>query len=233
MSNSQIDLDGFFRSHAMFKMCGSFQPHFKDFMKLYFAPGSCGLASQIALREAGQPFELIQVDFSTKTTIEGDYLQVAPKGFIPVLKLDDGDVLTEGAVILQWIADQFPAAGLLPPYGTRLRYRVQEWLNFIATDLHKGMAVMFSSLIDKTSKTNFAKGNLASKFDYIEEHLSRNEYILGQQFSVADAYLFNVLCWPGRVDIDLSGYSAIQQFMARMEQRPSVQAALAAERAFK
>lgn len=200
-------------------------------MKLYFAPGSCGLASQIALREAGQHFDLVKVDFSTKTTVEGDYLKVSAKGFIPVLKMDNGDLLTEGAVILQWIADHHPEAGLLPPFGTRERYKVLEWLNFVATDLHKGLAVMFSQFVDKASKINFAKGNLASRFAYIEEHLSSNDYVLGDRFSVADAYLYNVLRWPPRVDIDLSPYTAIHKFMARMELRPTVIAALAAEAA--
>jgi len=200
-------------------------------MKLYFAPGSCGLASQIALREAGQTFKLVKVDFATKTTVEGDYLKVSAKGFIPVLQMDNGDLLTEGAVILQWIADQYPDAGLLPPFGTRERYKVMEWLNFVASDLHKGMAVMFSSLIDKGSKISFAQGNLASRFEYIEEHLSKNDYVLGGQFSVADAYLYNVLRWPPRVDIDLSPYIAIQKFMQRMELRPTVISALAAEAA--
>lgn len=200
-------------------------------MKLYFAPGSCGLASQIALREAGQTFDLLKVDFATKTTVEGDYLKVSAKGFIPVLKMDDGDLLTEGAVILQWIADQHPDARLLPPFGTRERYKVMEWLNFVASDLHKGMAVMFSPFIDKASKISFAQGNLASRFEYIEEHLSANDYVLGDQFSVADAYLYNVLRWPPRVDIDLSPYTAIHRFMQRMELRPTVIAALAAETA--
>lgn len=198
-------------------------------MKLYFSPGSCGLASQIALREAEQAFDLIKVDFNTKKTVEGDYLQVTPKGFVPALKLDDGDVITEGAVILQWIADHYPESKLLPSFGTRERYRAMEWLNFVASDLHKGMGVMFSPFIDSASKDNFSKGNLASKFKYIEEHLSKNDYVLGVQFSVADAYLYNVLSWPPRVKIDMSNYTSIQKFMARMEQRPSVRASLKAE----
>lgn len=198
-------------------------------MKLYYSPGSCGLASQIALREAGQTCELVKVDFKTKTTVEGDYLQVTPKGCIPVLKLDDGDLLTEGAVILQWIADHHPEHELLPPFGTRQRYRALEWLNFIASDLHKGMAVMFSPLIDAATKQRFASGNLIDKFAHIEAHLSGNDYVLGAQFSVADAYLYNVLCWPPRVDLDLSRYVSIQAFMARMEQRDSVRAAREAE----
>ncbi|WP_431266268.1 glutathione transferase GstA [Roseateles chitinivorans] len=198
-------------------------------MKLYFSPGSCALASQIALREAGQDVELIKVDFATKTTVDGDYFQVSAKGLIPALRLDDGEVLTEGAVILQWIADQHPQFRLLPAFGTRERYRAMQWLNYIATDLHKGMAVMFSPFVDEASKTRFAEGNLASRFDYIEQHLSGSDYVLGAEFSVVDAYLYNVLRWPVRVNIDMSAYPSIKRFMDRMAQRPAVRAALKAE----
>lgn len=198
-------------------------------MKLYYSPGSCGLASQIALREAGLDVTLVKVDFKTKTTPEGDYFQVTPKGFVPALKLDDGDLLTEGAVILQWIADRHPDARLLPPFGSMERYRALEWLNFVASDLHKGMAVMFSPLVSDGSKARFAEGNLTSKFVYIDEHLAGRDYVLGTQFSVADAYLYNVLSWPSRVGLDISGYPAIQRFMARMAQRPSVRASQEAE----
>lgn len=198
-------------------------------MKLYFSPGSCALASQIALRETGQEFELVKVDFATKTTVEGDYFEVSAKGMIPALKLDDGDVITEGAVLLQWIADQHPASGLLPAFGTRERYRAMQWLNYVATDLHKGMAVMFSPFVDAESKARFAEGNLASRFAYVDQHLSRNDYVLGEAFSVVDAYLYNVLRWPVRVNIDMSPYAAIQKFMERMIQRPAVRAALKAE----
>lgn len=198
-------------------------------MKLYYSPGSCGLASQIALREADQQFSLVKVDFATKQTAEGDYLEITPKGMVPALKLDDGDVLTEGAVILQWIADQHPQRKLLPLFGTRERYTAITWLNYIATDLHKGMAVMFSPFVDEASKTAFADGNLASRFRLIDDHLSRNDYLLGAEFSVADGYLYNVLTWPRRVNIDITNYASIQAFMARMERRESVRASLAAE----
>lgn len=198
-------------------------------MKLYYSPGSCGLASQIALREVGQTFELIKVDFKTKQTVEGDYFKVTPKGFVPALKLDDGDILTEGAVILQWIADQNPRHGLLPEFGTRERYTALEWLNFVASDLHKNMAVMFSSVVDGTTKLKFAQVNLINKFEYIDEKLTGKDYVLGDRFSIADAYLYNVLSWVPRVNLDISGYEHIQKFMARMETRPSVRAALEAE----
>lgn len=201
-------------------------------MKLYFSPGSCGLAPQIVLRETGQHFDMVKVDFKTKQTTEGDYLQVSPKGMVPALRLDDGEVVTEGAVILQWIADKHPESNLIPPVGTKERYTVLEWLNYIATDLHKGMAVMFSAFVDKESKTKFAEGNLAPRFDYINDHLTHHDYLLGDQFSVADAYLYNILTWPPRVGIDISGYSSIQAFMSRMEQRTTVRAALEAERLY-
>ncbi len=198
-------------------------------MKLYFATGSCGLASQIALREAGQVFDLIKVDFATKTTVEGDYFQVTPKGFVPALKLPDGEVITEGAVILQWVADNNPARNLFPVPGAKDRYQALAWLNFVATDVHKGISVLFSPFVDEASKTNYAAGNLAGKFDYIEQHLSRNDTVLGNPFSIVDAYLYNVLSWPPRVGVSLAHYTAIQKFMARMEQRPSVRASREAE----
>lgn len=198
-------------------------------MKLYFSPGSCGLASQIALRECQQRFELVKVDFKTRTTVEGDYLQVTPKGFVPALKLDDGDVLTEGAVILQWIADQNPQYELLPPFGSRDRYTALEWLNFVASDLHRGMALLFSPLVDPASKAKFAEQSMTAKFEYIDQHLALHDYVLGDHFSVADAYLYNVLSWPPRVNVDISSYRSIRAFMARMEARPSVRASLEAE----
>jgi len=198
-------------------------------MKLYFATGSCGLAPQIALREAEQSFNLVKVDFKTKTTIEGDYFQVTPKGFVPALKLDDGEVITEGAVVLQWIADHNPERKLLPAPGSPERYRALEWLNYIATDMHKGYATLFSPFLDDASKARFIEGNLGIRFAYLDEHLSRNDYLLGTDFSVADAYLYNILTWSHRVNVDLSAYASIQRFMVRMGQRLSVQASLEAE----
>jgi len=198
-------------------------------MKLYYALGSCGLSPQIMLREAGMVFDLVKVDFATKTTVEGDYLQVTPKGFVPALVLDDGEIITEGAVILQWIADHAPERKLLPAFGTMERYRALEWINVVATDLHKGMATMFSPFIDDQAKARFAEGFLKGRFRIIEDHLRDRDYLLGDVFSAPDAYLYNVLCWPPRVGIDMSGYVAIERFMQRMERRPSVQAAREAE----
>lgn len=198
-------------------------------MKLYYATGSCGLAPQIALREAGQTFDLVKVDFKTKTTVEGDYFEVTPKGFVPALKLDDGEVITEGAVVLQWIADHNPDRGLMPAQGTAERYRALEWLNYIATDMHKGYANLFYPYLDDASKARFIAGNLATRFDFLDDHLSRNDYLLQNGFSIADAYLYNILTWSPRVNVDLSAYAAIPKFMARMGERPTVRASLEAE----
>lgn len=198
-------------------------------MKLYFATGSCGLAPQIALREAGQAFDLVKVDFKTKTTVEGDYFEVTPKGFVPALKLDDGEVITEGAIVLQWIADNNSERKLLPLPGSSERYRALEWLNYIATDMHKGYATLFSPFLDDASKARFIEGNLGTRFVYLDEHLSRQDYLLPSGFSVADAYLYNILTWSPRVNVDLSAYGGIRRFMARMEERPSILASLEAE----
>jgi glutathione S-transferase len=198
-------------------------------MKLYYAAGSSGLSPAIMLHEAGIAFDQVEVDFAAKTTVEGNYLEVNPKSFIPALLLDDGDLITEGAVILQWVADQNPALNLLPAFGTQERYRVLEWLSLISTDLAKGMSTMFSPFFDDAAKRRYAEGFLSGRFAFVEEHLSRNDYVLGSEFSAPDAYLYNVLCWPPRAGIDMSGYPAIERFMQRMEQRPSVQTARAAE----
>ena len=198
-------------------------------MKLYFSPGSCALASQIVLREAGQTVELVKVDFKTKRTAEGEFVEVTKKGQIPALQLDDGAVLTESAVILQWIADQHPSLGLLPAYGTRERYRALEWLNFVATDMHKGLSILFSPLIDDASKAQYTDKLIRGKFQYIDAHLASNDYVMGEQFTVADAYLYNVLRWPERLGLDMSQYPNIPVFMRRMEARPAVLAALKAE----
>lgn len=198
-------------------------------MKLYYAKGSCGLAPQIALREAGQTFDLVKVDFRTKTTVEGDYFQVTPKGFVPALKLDDGEVITEGAVVLQWIADHNPECKLLPAPESPERYRGLEWLNYVATDMHKGYATLFSPFLDDASKSRFIAGNLNPRFRYLDGHLSSNDYLLGYEFSVADAYLYNILTWSPRVKVDLSAYASIERFMERTGQRPTVRASIEAE----
>ena len=198
-------------------------------MKLYFSPGSLGLAPQIALREAGRDFELVRVDFRTKTTVEGDYFKVTPKGFVPALKLDDGDVITEAPVVLQWIADHSPESKLMPARDSPEHYRALEWLNYVATDIYKGYHTLFSPFLDVDSKIRYIQGYLAPRFGYLDEHLSKNEYLLESGFSVADAFLFNILSWSPRVRVDPSGFTSIQRFIVQMSQRPTVQASLKAE----
>lgn len=145
------------------------------------------------------------------------------------MQLDNGDLLAGTAVILHWVADQHPHCEFLPRAGSKERYLALAWLNFIATELHKGVAVMFSPLLDRASKTRFADGNLAPIFAYIDAHLATRPYLMGEKLSIADAYLYDVMCWPIEVKIDVPEYISIQRFMARMEQKSSVRASLAAE----
>ncbi|MDP9839779.1 glutathione S-transferase [Neorhizobium huautlense] len=198
-------------------------------MKLYYSPGSLGLAPHIALREAGLDFNLVRVDFRTKTTVEGDYFKVTPKGFVPALKLDDGEVITEAPVVLQWIADHSPERKLMPASDSPEHYRALEWLNYVATDIYKGYHTLFSPFLDVGSKLRYIEGYLGPRLSYLDEHLSKNEHLLESGFSVADAFLFNILSWSPRVRVDPSGFTALQQFIARMSERPSVQASLKAE----
>lgn len=199
-------------------------------MKLYFAPGACALAAQIVLRETSQEFELVRVDLKTHLTIEGrDFHEVNPKGYVPTLELDSGEVFTEGAMILQWLADQHPEYEVIPLHGTKERYQAIEWLNYIATELHKGMGPLFGSYFDDKARAHILSA-VHGKLNFVNKHLEKNQYILGSNFSVADAYLYNILRWPQFLKIDISGYQAIGKFMERIGARPSVQASLQAER---
>lgn len=199
-------------------------------MKLFFSPGACGLASQIALREAGFNFDLVRVDLAKKTSTEGDYYKINPKGYVPALQMDSGDVITEGAVILQWIADQKPDKNLIPKFGTTERYKAMEWLNFVATELHKGFSPFFNSSVSGNAEVRQSlmdRVNVRLKF--INEHLTKNQFVLGNQFSVADCYLYNILRWAPAIKCDLTSYHGLLGFMERMTQRPSVRAAVEAE----
>jgi glutathione S-transferase len=198
-------------------------------MKLYFSPGACSLHPQIALREAGLPFELVRVDTRSHRTKTGlDFYTINPKGYVPALELDDGEILTEGAVIAQYIADQKPEAKLLPPAGTMGRYRVLEWLNFIATEIHKAFAPLFGTAGPELKE--LARAKIAGRFDFIERELAGHPFLLGDTFTVADGYLFNVLTWTKHTGIDLARWPALEAYFARLGERTSVQAALAAER---
>ncbi|HWL88959.1 MAG TPA: glutathione transferase GstA [Polyangiaceae bacterium] len=205
-------------------------------MKLYLAPTACSFTSHIVLRELGLPFELESVNFGTKKTRSGeDFKAINPKGKVPALKLDDGQVLTEGSVIVQYLADQKPEAGLLPKAGTFERIRVQEWLNFIATEVHKGFSPLFKpNTPDETKKAY--KDLIAQAWDFVSKKLGDKPFLTGNDFSVADAYLFNMLQWnktKGGEELDLAKWPVLQAFEARVATRPAVRAAVEAEAALR
>jgi glutathione S-transferase len=199
-------------------------------MKLYYSPGACSLSPHIVLREAGLTFDLERVDLATKKLKESgaDYLPINPKGQVPVLQLDDGDKLSEGPAIVQYIADQKPESGLAPANGTRQRYHVQEWLNFVTSDLHK----VFAPLFRPTTPEEFVKitkETLANKFAYLDQHLAKNQYLMGDKFTVADAYCFVVVGWSKYKEIDLGRWPNLKAYMDRIAARPKVQEAMKAE----
>lgn len=198
-------------------------------MKLYFSPGACSLSPHIALEEAGLPYQAERVDLKGKKTASGgDYLAVNPKGQVPVLQLDDGSLLTEGPAIVQYIADQAPAKALAPAYGTLARYRLMEWLNFITSELHKGFTPLFNPAFPEDGKT-IQRENLSRRFDWLDAELSQRTYLMGEQFTVADGYLFTVLGWGKYVGIDLARWPALVAYTQRVGARPGVHAALVAE----
>ncbi len=197
-------------------------------MQLYFAPGACSLASHITLREAGLPFDLKRADTKTKKLEDGaDFFAVNSKGAVPALRLDDGQILTEGPVILQYLADQKPGT-LIPAAGTLQRYRVQEWLNYVTSEVHKTFSPLFNPGAGPEVK-DYARAVLDKKFDWLEKQLAGKTYLTGEAFTVADAYLFTVVNWSGAVGIDLGKWPALKAFHARVAARPKVQEAMAAE----
>jgi glutathione S-transferase len=199
-------------------------------MKLYYSPGACSLSPHIVLREAGLPFQLQKVDLrSKKTAADEDFTRINPKGYVPVLQFDDGTVLTEGPAIVQWVADQVPEKHLIPDAGTMLRYRLIEWLNFLSTEVHKQFSPLFNPLSGEEVKAR-QKEVLARRFDYIQGELGQGPYLLGAQFTVADAYLFTLLGWCRWVDIDLARWPGLADYVARVAARPAVVEAMRAER---
>ena len=199
-------------------------------MKLYFSPGACSLSPHIVLRELGLPAELVKVDLAAKTYDgDKDFRAINPKGYVPVLQLDDGSVLTEGPAIVQYLADQKPGAGLAPVNGSLERYRLQEWLNFISTELHKQFSPLFNPQFSEEVK-EVQRQRLYGRFDYLAQTLGEQDFLMGTHFSVADAYLFTVLSWSGHVKLDLSRWPALQAYLERVSQRAAVAATLAAER---
>jgi glutathione S-transferase len=198
-------------------------------MKLYFAPGACSLSPHIIMREAGLNFDLEQVNNQEKKTKSGeDFWKVNPKGQVPVLVLDNGEKLTEGPIVVQYLADQKPGSGLLPKAGTMERYRVQEWLNFITSELHKSFGPIFRPTTPEEFKT-ISKENLGKRFDYLDQHVAGRKYLTGDQFTVADAYLFTVLRWTARIGIDLAKWPNLKAYFDGIAARPKVQEALKAE----
>jgi glutathione S-transferase len=198
-------------------------------MKLFYAPGACSLSPHIALREAGLPFSLERVDLKSKKTADSRaYDEINGKGYVPALKLDNGYILTEGPAIVQYIADQKPELGLAPKAGTMERYRLQEWLNFVASELHKSLGLMFNPNLPKDAR-DMILARVTQRLDWLAKELAHKTYAMGEHFTVADGYLFTVLSWCTHVGIELSKWPALSGYVERVAQRPKVQEALKAE----
>ncbi|MCX5572148.1 MULTISPECIES: glutathione transferase GstA [Kaistia] len=196
-------------------------------MKLYYAPGACSLSPHIALREAGLPFTMEKVDLRAKTTESGaDYKAINPRGYVPALQLDDGRVVAEGPVIVQMIADLAPGSTLAPALGTPERYQLMDWLAFIATELHKGFSPFFNPAVNDEAKQSFRQ-RLALRLDYLTKALGDKPYLMGDDFSAADGYLFTVLRWAKGFKFELG--PTLDAYFDRVAARPAVKAALEAE----
>ncbi len=198
-------------------------------MKLYYSTGACSLSPHIVLRESGLPFDAVLASTKTHKLADGtDYYTINPKGYVPLLELDNGERLAEGPAIVQYIADQVPAKKLAPPNGTMARSRVQEWLTFIGTELHKTFSPLFNPAMPEEAKAIF-RTKLLDRFAWVNTQLEGRSYLTGAEFCVADAYLYTVTRWTKPLNLDISSLRHLGDFMARMEKRPAVQAALKAE----
>jgi glutathione S-transferase len=198
-------------------------------MHLYYSPGACSLSPHIVLLEAGLPFTLEKVNLKTKKTENGmDYLTINSKGTVPALKLDDGRVLTEGPAVVQYLADQKPETRLAPPLGSFERYQLMELLSYLTSEVHKGFSPLFNPAITPDSKAA-ALANLDKKLHWVSDYLGDKQYLLGETFTVADAYLFTLLSWSSHVGIDLAKYHVLTNYMSRVGHRPKVEEALKAE----
>lgn len=198
-------------------------------MKLYYSPGACSLSPHIVACEAGIPIELEKVNLADKKTETGkDYMAINPKGYVPALMLDDGSLLTEGPAIVQYLADQKPATKLAPAAGTAERYRLQEWLTFIGTELHKSFAPLFNKASPDEAKQT-ATANINKRLGYLNDRLGGLKYLMGESFSAADAYAFTIINWTNFTGIDLKPFPNVVAYMGRVGARPKVQEALRAE----
>jgi glutathione S-transferase len=197
-------------------------------MKLYYTPGACSLAAHISLREAGLSFDLVKVDIGTKKLEDGsDFTAVNPKGYVPALRLDNAEVLTENGAILQYIGDRNPGAQLLPAAGTLERYRVIEWISFINSEIHKAYSPLFYPTPDDVK--SFARGNLTNRLGWLNGALGSKKYLTGEPFTVADAYLFVVLSWGAHVGVDIGQWPNLKRLQETAGARPRVLEALKAE----
>ena len=198
-------------------------------MKLYYSPGACSLSPHIVARELGLPIQLKKVNNKDKTVEGGgDYWKVNGKGYVPALELDNGEVLTEGPAIVQYLADQKPEAGLAPRAGSLERYRLQEWLNFVTSEIHKQFSPLFRPNTPDDYKT-IARENLTKRFAWLDQQLAGKEYLLGNRFTVADAYLFTVLGWTVPMKIDLKQWPNVAAYVDRIRKRPKVKEAMQEE----
>ena len=195
-------------------------------MKLYYSPGACSLSPHIALLEAGLPYELVKVDIRAKKLENGeDYLKLNPKGQVPALGLDSGEIVTEGPVIVQMIADQASAKALAPAHGSSERCKLLEWLNFLTSEVHKSFGPLFAPALNDA----FFKDRVMGKLTYIDSQLAGRDYLMGKQFTVADGYLFTMLTWADRMKFDLSAMPNLTAYKTRVAARPQVQEALRKE----
>lgn len=198
-------------------------------MKLYYSPGACSLASHIAMREAGLAFEPVAAPTKTHKLPDGsDYYKVNPLGYVPLLELDDGTRLREGPVILQYVADQVPQKNLAPANGTLPRYRLQEWLTFISTELHRSFSPLFNPAMPEEGKKIY-RDRIIGRLRWLDGELAGRDYLMGDTFSVADAYLFTVVRWTKPMAIDLTPYANVLAHHDRVGARPAVQETLKAE----
>ena len=198
-------------------------------MKLYFSPGACSMAPHIILREAGYRFDLDKVDHATKRTASSeDFTQVNPNGYVPAFRLDDGQVLTEVGVIVQYLADQKPESNLAPKAGTLERYRLMEWLSFISSEIHKTLGALFNPKVTPEWRENQV-GLFGRRADHLVRALGNKPYLMGDKFSVADAYLFTVLSWTGYLKVDMGKWPTLKDYVARVNARPAVKETMRAE----